>query len=211
MADVLDDLITDLATLPGSDTLFNPYAPAQGEGASIRDANLRRYLRTMQRFQPDILLLFEAPGYRGCALTGIPVTSERLMLAGADPWGLFGAGYQQTSDHPGGVAEMTATILWNALYERAPSPPLIWNTVPQHPHEAGNRQSNRTPRVAEQRTGAAFVPRLIDVFGIQQVLGVGRIAQRMLSELGIKHQPVRHPSQGGKADFIAGLDTVYRE
>ncbi len=210
MADALIDLIADLTALPGSDSLFNPYDPVQDDGASIRLANLRRYLETMRRFQPDTLLLFEAPGYRGCALTGIPVTSERIMLAGADPWGLFGKGYQPTSDHLDGVAEITATILWNALYERAPTPPLIWNTVPQHPHQPGNRQSNRTPRIDEQRAGAAFAPRVIALFGIRRVLGVGRIAQRMLQEPGIAYQPVRHPSQGGKAEFLAGLDVIYK-
>jgi hypothetical protein len=202
---VLDTLAADLAALPGSERLFNPYGPQDQPGAAIRQANLIRYLSDMQRRSPRVLMLFEAPGYRGCALSGIPVTSERIMLKGIEKWGLFGEGYRQTSDNPQGVAEMTATILWNALAEHAEQPPLIWNTVPLHPHKPGERQSNRTPTVAEQRMGGEFVGRVLELFDIELVLGVGRKAQRTLGELAIDHLPLRHPSQGGKAEFIEGL------
>ncbi|MEJ2148423.1 MAG: uracil-DNA glycosylase [Chloroflexota bacterium] len=202
---VLDTLVVDLAALPGSERLFNPYGPQDRPGAAIRRANLTRYLSDMQRRSPRVLMLFEAPGYRGCALSGLPVTSERIMLEGIEKWGLFGEGYRKTSDNPQGVAEMTATILWRALVEHAGQPPLIWNTVPLHPHKPGERQSNRTPTVAEQRMGGEFVGRVLEVFDVELVLGVGRKAQRTLGELAVDHLPLRHPSQGGKAAFVEGL------
>jgi hypothetical protein len=201
----VDTLVADLAALPGSERLFNPYGPQDRPGAAVRQANLVRYLSDMQRRSPRVLMLFEAPGYRGCALSGLPVTSERIMLNGIEKWGLFGEGYRQTSDNPQGVAEMTATILWNALAEHAEQPPLIWNTVPLHPHKPGERQSNRTPTVAEQRMGGEFLGRVLEIFEVELVLGVGRKAQRTLGELTIDHLPLRHPSQGGKAEFIEGL------
>jgi uracil-DNA glycosylase len=202
---VLDTLLVDLAALPGSERLFNPYGPQDRPGAATRRANLTRYLSDMQRRSPRVLMLFEAPGYRGCALSGLPVTSERIMLEGIEKWGLFGEGYRKTSDNPQGVAEMTATILWRALVEHAGQPPLIWNTVPLHPHKPGERQSNRTPTVAEQRMGGEFVGRVLEVFAVELVLGVGRKAQRTLGELAVDHLPLRHPSQGGKAAFVEGL------
>jgi hypothetical protein len=200
----VDTLVADLAALPGSERLFNPYAP-EHHGAAIRRANLSRYLADMARRAPRVLMLFEAPGYRGCALSGIPATSERIMLKGVDKWDLFGAGYRKTSDNPQGVAEMTATILWGALAEHAAQPPLIWNTVPLHPHKPGERRSNRTPTVAEQRLGGEFIGRVLEIFPVELMLGVGRKAQRTLAELGIDHLPLRHPSQGGKAEFVEGL------
>jgi hypothetical protein len=203
----INTLVADLAALPGSERLFNPYA-AEHPGAAIRRANLIRYLADMERRAPRVLMLFEAPGYRGCALSGIPVTSERIMLKGVEKWGLFGAGYHKTSDHPQGVAEMTATILWGALAEHVAQPPLIWNTVPLHPHKPGERRSNRTPTIAEQRVGGEFVGRVLEIFTVELILGVGRKAQRTLSELAIDHMPLRHPSQGGKAEFIEGLVTA---
>jgi hypothetical protein len=206
----IDTLIDELARLPASERLFNPYALDGGEKAAIRRDNLRRYLADMQRRSPHVLLLAEAPGYRGCALTGIPVTSERIMLAGIDRWGLFGEGYRATSGQPQGVAEMTATILWDTLAEYAAIPPVIWNTLPLHSHRPGDPQSNRTPAIAEQRLGISFVEAVLGLFDIRLVLAVGRKAQRTLAEMGVEALPLRHPSQGGKAEFVAGIRAALR-
>lgn len=204
----IDALLSDLAALPESDRCFNPYA-GESQEAVARRANLARYLGEMQTRRPDVLLLAEAPGYRGCALTGIPVTSERVMSKGLARWGIFGAGYRPASGVPGGISEMTATILWGALEAIAPEPPLIWNTFPLHPHRPGERRSNRTPSSAEQRTGEPFVLRIAGLFGIRRFLAMGRVAQRVLGRLGLTYVPLRHPAQGGKAEFVAALQTFY--
>lgn len=201
----VDDLINRLAALPASDRLFNPYAVSGGPGAAIRRDNLTRYLATMRGRGPRGLLLFEAPGYRGCALTGIPVTSERIMLRGIPRWGLFGEGYRATSGRPGGVAEMTATILWGALEAHTPEPPLIWNAVPLHPHRPGQRQSNRAPTRDEQEMGLGLIETVIRLYGFQTVLAVGSTAHRALAALGIEAALLRHPSHGGKSEFVRGL------
>lgn len=201
----LSDLIDRLGALPASDRVFNPYAPPDDPAAAIRRANLARYLEIMQERQPRLALIFEAPGYRGCALTGIPVMSERIMLRGIEKWSLFGAGYHPTSGQAGGVAEMTATILWEALIAHLAQPPLIWNSVPLHPHQPGQRRSNRTPTTDEIRMGQPFIEAVLSLYPIQTVAAVGRKAQFALEEMGIMAVPLRHPSQGGKAGFISGL------
>lgn len=197
-------LVDQLAALPGSDRLFNPYDAAY-PGGEDRRRNLTLYLTDMFRRRPCPVMVFEAPGYRGCRVSGIPVTSERIMLRGIEKWGLFGAGYTPTSDQTDGVSEMTATILWNALITYADAPPLIWNTVPLHPHQPGDPLSNRTPTTAEQRDGAQMIEAMLEVFIPTQMLAVGRVAQRALAELGCDAIPLRHPSQGGKPEFIRGL------
>jgi hypothetical protein len=204
----ITQLVDDLAALPGSDRLFNPYTPNDDPSAAVRRANLIHYLNDMRGFDPHVILVFEAPGYRGCALTGIPVTSERIMLRGIEKWDLFGDGYRPTSDHPQGVAEMTATILWNALVDHVEQPPLIWNTVPLHPHKPGDLQSNRTPTIGEIRMGQSFIEAVLVLYSIDMIFAVGRKAQRALGELGYDYIPLRHPSQGGKAEFISGLKQV---
>lgn len=201
-------MVASLSELPANGRLFNPYAPLDDPQAAVRRGNLTRYLTQMSARGPRVLLLFEAPGYRGCKVSGVPVTSERIMMAGVEKWGLFGEGYRPTSDNPDYVAEMTATILWGALVEHMDEPPLIWNTVPLHPHRPGDRYSNRTPTVGEIRMGQPFVEQIMAMYPLEVVVGVGRKAQRTLQELGIEHAEVRHPSQGGKADFIAGLKAV---
>lgn len=201
----LANLVDHLAALADTNVLFNPYAPQDDPGASMRRANLLRYLADMHSRRPRILLLFEAPGYRGCALSGIPVTSERIMLKGIDKWGLFGTGYQATSSHPQGVSEMTATILWGALVQHVEQPPLIWNTVPLHPHRPGQTQSNRPPTREEERLGQPLIEIVMQLFDFETIGAVGRVAQRALDGMKYRAVPLRHPSQGGKAEFIHGL------
>jgi uracil-DNA glycosylase len=203
------DLIDQLAALPGSDRLFNPYADGY-PGAQTRRDNLTRYLADMLSRRPRIVMLFEAPGYRGCALSGIPVTSERIMLGGIRQWGLFGDGYQATSGDPKGVSEMTATILWGGLQELADHPPLIWNTVPLHPHRPDERQSNRAPTVRDIQMGLPFIEHILTLYQPDTLLAVGRVAQGALASLGRSAVPLRHPSQGGKPEFMRGLSAVYR-
>lgn len=208
MNERVSTLIEQLTALTGSERLFNPYSGAVGSEA--RRANLTRYLSDMYQRQPDTVLVFEAPGYRGCRFSGIPVTSERIMMRGIAKWGLFGEGYMPTSEQADGIAEMTATILWETLQAYAESPPLIWNTVPLHPHKPDEPMSNRTPTISEQRMGAVLVGEMLEVFQPARVLAVGRIAQAMLAERGIEAIPIRHPSQGGKPDFVRGVKEVFQ-
>lgn len=198
-------LIERLADIPGSERLYNPYYPPGDAGAEARRANFVRYLSALKQFEPKLLMVAEAPGYRGCRFSGIPVTSERIMLGGIEKWGLFGDGYQATSDNEQGVAEMTATILWGALEKHLERPPVLWNTVPLHPHREGKPMTNRTPTVAEMRMGAVYVHEVRALFDFTVIAAVGRTAERMLGELRLDCVPLRHPSQGGKADFVEGL------
>ena len=71
----IETLIHDLSTAELPTDAFNEYA-ADDENNAIRRANLRLYLGAMAARQPKSLLVMEAPGYRGCRLTGVPVTSQ---------------------------------------------------------------------------------------------------------------------------------------
>jgi uracil-DNA glycosylase len=203
-APFIDDLLAALASMQPNKRSENLYRLDE-EAGGIRASNLNRYLNEMFARHAHMLMVVEAPGYRGCAKTGIPITSERIMLNGVEPFTLFGEGYQPTSTNPAGMAEASATIMWGALVEHMVKPPLLWNTYPLHPHKPDDTETNRTPTRTEQRYGHPFIERLMEGFNIKQVFGVGRIAQRNLAELGIPHTPLRHPAQGGKAEFISGL------
>lgn len=75
---MLDDFVAALAEVQTPPLLFDPYGlwpDASGNGA--RRGNLADYLRLMARREPTLLLVGEAPGYRGCRLTGIPFTSPQ--------------------------------------------------------------------------------------------------------------------------------------
>ena len=154
---------------------FNQYA--EGPRAPLLRERLVAYLES--RAAARILLVGEAPGYRGARVSGIPFTSER-QLTGSGP------------------SEATATIVHRVLRElELEDDVLLWNVVPTHP---GTAISNRLPSSGEVRAGLAlFRPLAVG----RRVIAVGRVAERALRTRGI-----RHPSHGGAADFRTGLASV---
>lgn len=192
---------------------INSVNPWRGRSAAVRlrQANLAYYLGVMGDMHPSVLLVGEAPGYRGCGQTGIPFTSERILTQGAA--GLFGSNSscQITGDRAKPVSEASATIVWDVLQRYPQKLPLIWNAYPFHPHRPGEPNSNRPPTIAELEIGAAFLQNLLNLFpSVRQVVAVGNRADESLKRQGIDHSKVRHPSHGGKKEFIAGLEEIFK-
>lgn len=188
---------------PDSDTVTNPYR------SSHCVENLRHYLLQMQQFEPHpVLLVGEAPGYKGCGLTGIPFSSGKIF---------------QQLDHPllqrlkkqlilpRIEAENTASIVWRHLAEQSVTP-LFWNAYPFHPHPADNRNSNRAPSRREIAEGEGYLKMLVALFQPRQIAGVGHAgtacARQAFPDSKVSY--IRHPSYGGKRDFIAGVERLYR-
>jgi uracil-DNA glycosylase len=145
-----------------------------GPRARLLRDRIERYLD--ERAGASVLLVAEAPGYRGTRVSGVPLTSER-QLTGA------------------GAAEATATIVHRVLAELgADGDVLLWNVVPTHP---GDERSNRPPTRAEVAAGRPFARELARG---RRVVAVGRVAQ---AALGAPY--VRHPSHGGAVEFAAAL------
>jgi uracil-DNA glycosylase len=151
---------------------FNQYA--EGPRASLLRERLSRYLEA--RGNARLLLVGEAPGYRGARVSGIPFTSERL-LTGSGP------------------AEATATVVHRVLAELdLEHDVLLWNVVPTHP---GTKTTNRTPTRGEVAEGIRFASALARG---RRVVCLGRVAQAALGGL-----PVRHPAHGGAREFRSRL------
>jgi hypothetical protein len=191
---------------------YNEYAYGPNTN-TIRRGNLSLYLHAMAERRPRSLLVMEAPGYRGCRLTGVPVTSRKLLLQGIPDLDLFGTarGFEDVPE-PGFEhiqGEQSATILWGALSQLGVVP-LIWNTFPFHPHQAGKALSNRRPRSAETALGMTFLASLIEWFAPAQIIAVGNVAHATLQSMDLECSKVRHPAQGGKNDFVAGLHSYLR-
>jgi uracil-DNA glycosylase len=169
-----------------------------------RRHNLQVYLRQMAELKPDTLLVGEAPGHNGCARTGIPFSSEKLLRDGVLGGRLFGAhnGYRVSKRTV--VHEQSAAAMWAVLAE-VERIPLLWNAYPFHPHLPANPNSNRKPKVSELETGIIFLEELIDIFEIKKVIAVGNAAGKVLNRMGLEHAKVRHPSYGGRAAFSLAL------
>jgi uracil-DNA glycosylase len=154
---------------------FNQYA--EGPRAPLLRERFSAYLES--RSAAPILLVGEAPGYRGARVSGIPFTSER-QLTGSGP------------------AEASATIAHRVLGELGiEDDVLLWNVVPTHP---GTATSNRRPTSREIAAGVGFLAPLADG---RRVIAIGRVAEHALGV-----EAVRHPSHGGAESFRSGLASV---
>lgn len=192
--------------------VYNQYAP-DNENNAIRRENFKRYLNLMLAQKPKHLMVMEAPGYRGCRLTGIPVTSYKIMLEGLDNLEIFGEekGYQASHDEgfENIYGEQSATIVWSTLDDLQITP-LIWNTFPFHPCKPEQARTNRKPRVAETKLGLSYLQAVIAFFKPEVIIAVGNVAYDTMTKGSIHCHKVRHPAQGGKNDFVAGLHELLR-
>jgi uracil-DNA glycosylase len=206
-----DRFIRDLSEVALSPRACNQFALHGGDarGNAIRRRNLRRYLEELDDIGPRLLLVGEAVSHRGGRLTGIPFVSETVMLCGVDLANgerALGSdrGYRKADLTTRMSTEASATMVWQTIRNIDPLP-LLWNAFPFHPFVAGSPFSNRMPTPAELEIGARFLSRLIRLFDIERVAAVGNQASFTLTGLGVVHEKVRHPSQGGKNLFVAGM------
>jgi uracil-DNA glycosylase len=190
---------------PGLNNFLDHREPANAQ----RRRNLELYLQEMLECSPRVLLLGEAPGFRGMRITGIPFTNRTMLQGPANSFGLFGPGkgYTLPPEAAGVAAEPTATVMWEVLAELK-FLPLLWSACPFHTHVPGDPQSNRTPRTVEARLGIPFRQALTELFGIKTVVAVGNVAHRALLSSGYSAPKVRHPSHGGRSGFKRGLEEL---
>ena len=200
------DRFLDLLATPVTASVFNPWRDRDPGTDALADAAAARLARLEAFFttRPRWLLLGEAAGYQGAHVSGIPFTSERLLLEGAIP--RVDIGGQRLSTRARPWSEPSATTVWGTLHalDRA-GDTLLWNAYPWHPHRPGVLQSNRTPTPAERRAGLPVLEALLATFPQVRCFAVGRNAEASLAEVGIHATPLRHPSMGGATAFREGL------
>lgn len=173
-------------------------------GWSGRRARLRNHLDR----DADFMSIGEAPGYQGCHFTGVPFTSEVLVMQNQIP-GIRTAGERLTSrERP--FAEPSASIVWGSLYDLGIAErTVLWNAFPWHPHEEGDLMTNRTPTEEElSPDSAAFMlfGAMIDMFPYTRIVAVGRKAEQLLRVAKITPDCcLRHPANGGATKFRLGL------
>ena len=191
-------LLKRLTSEPSSKQVANPYR----EKACAK--NLAAYLRGLCELPfSGQLLVGEAPGHRGCAVTGIPFTSERILANSEHP---FVTSLRSSLAVSGDSAESTATIVWDYVSE-CDVVPAFWNIFPFHPHKIGKPDSNRTPTAPEVAAGCAYLELVLEVLGPVLVIAVGGKATKTIKRFfpDVELVSVPHPSYGHKQAFIDGL------
>jgi len=203
--------------------VFNPWwdfdesLDATPKAPQIRRAQLRQYLTERLEFA-RVILVAEALGYQGGHFSGIPMTSERILLGAMGHRGIqphhvmTGLQPQRTSQEnfrPKGFTEPTATIVWSHLLSTGLDPYhfILWNAFPWHPYDpVRGFLSNRTPTPRELEAGHEPLHFLLKMANFQRILAVGKRAQSQLDLLDIPAIPLRHPANGGAPEFQAQFD-----
>jgi uracil-DNA glycosylase len=195
-----------LLTAFAGDQVFNPWTELD-IGTDLDQSAVsarRRRLQLHLAIDARLLLIGEAAGYQGCHVTGIPFTSERLIMAGKIP--RVSSDGLRLSRRRIPWSEPSATTIWSSLHEFGIAPQtILWNAFPWHPHRAGCLQSNRTPKPAERALGLAVLEALLEAFPRASVGAVGRHAAKSLADCGRTAFALRHPSMGGVTAFRRGL------
>ena len=231
----LDDFLRLLKRSPCG-AVFNPWWEVDeqndvGRNApAIRRQHLRSYLQKRVG-KANLAVIGEAIGYRGGHFSGIPMTSERLLLGkqtlivaalcerrnlqdsvrhgGRRPplQIISGINPHRTSKPekcPDGFSEPTATIVWGTLLRLGLKPDqfVLWNAFPWHSFDPRHGMlSNRMPNKSEQSAGLPVLKAFLELFPCDQVVALGKVAAAGLDQLGIAAHCVRHPASGGAKLF----------
>jgi uracil-DNA glycosylase len=228
-ADSVEKFIRSLKKSPRG-AVFNPWWQVDKENDVDRNApvirrkHLRAYLRK-RLGKAKLAVIGEALGYRGGHFSGIPMTSERILLGKKEDSAIkaehvFSGIIARRTSKPrkcrGGFSEPTATIVWGTLLglDVKPEKFVLWNAFPWHSFDSRRGiLSNRMPTKKETSAGLSVLRALLDSFPCDKIVALGNIAALQLKELNVDYHRVRHPASGGAKLFrrqIAGVVTQLR-
>ena len=240
----LDKFLRQLTASP-SGAVFNPWCQFDEENdigprsPAIRRKHLAVYFRE-RLGKARLAIAGEALGYRGGHFSGIPMTSERMLLGKqsdivtalyerriflerADDGGcrpplqIIAVIKPRRTSKPDicrdGFAEPTATIVWGALLKIGVLPDefVLWNAFPWHSFDPQRGLlSNRMPNKSEQVSGRPVLKAFLELFACEQIVALGKIAAAQLEQLGVNAHCVRHPASGGAKLFRQQIARIVR-
>jgi hypothetical protein len=213
----IDEFLRLLKRSP-SHAVFNPWWEVDeqndiGRNApGIRRRQLRAYLQKRVG-KANVAVIGEAVGYRGGHFSGIPMTSERLLLGRSEKVRLksndfFSEIQPLRTSKPrkcaDGFSEPTATIVWSTLLKLGLSPEqfVLWNAFPWHSFDPRRGMlSNRMPTKKERAAGLPVLKTFLDLFPCNEIIALGNVATSQLEEIDAEMLRVRHPASGGAKLF----------
>lgn len=190
---------------------FNPYSNRCAVH-DMDDAPERRleFLQTLLEVaivrEIDSMWIGRDLGHRGGRRTGLAFTDDLHIPEHGARWGLS---IQRPTK--GEIAvERTAGVIWSVLTHVKVSV-FLWNVFPLHPYEPGKPFSNRCHNTTERQKGESILSELILLLKPNRLFAIGNDAARSVRRLCNDHEffRVRHPSYGGKPQFIAQMCEAY--
>ncbi|MFM7390188.1 MAG: uracil-DNA glycosylase [Vampirovibrionales bacterium] len=192
MMSEIEKFIKQLESFNPMENVFNPWkcsdTKIEEHNAHItRQENLKRYL--LSKTKATLILIGEAPGYKGCRFSGVAFTSEAIL-------------YKDKTKKK----EATSTIIHSIVEQNKLQESIVfWNAFPFHPHQNNDKTKNRTPSKQELEVTKPILHSFLGLFPNACVIACGNTAKNTLSKINIACEGVRHPSFGGKHEFKTGL------
>jgi uracil-DNA glycosylase len=216
--------------------VFNPWWQVDKQNdvdrnaPAIRRKHLAAYLRR-RLGKTKLVVIGEALGYRGGHFSGIPMTSERILLGkkkevvaalcehrghhrrsrdgGHRPplqiiTGIKPRRTSKSRNCPDGFSEPTATIVWSLLLRLGLRPEqfVLWNAFPWHSFDPRRGMlSNRMPNKSERSAGLSVLKAFLHLFRCDEIVALGNVAASQLKELNVESHKARHPASGGAKLF----------
>ena len=226
-AESIEKFVRSLKQSP-SGAVFNPWWQVDKQNDVNRNApqtrrkQLAAYLRK-RLGKVKFVVIGEALGYRGGHFSGIPMTSERILLGKkredgiAPEYVLSSIKPRRTSNPrkcPEGFSEPTATIVWSTLLRLGVKPEqfVLWNAFPWHSFDPlRGLLSNRVPNKSERSAGLSVLNAFLDLFPCEEIVALGNVAASQLQELNFESHRVRHPASGGARLFRQGMGTLVKK
>jgi hypothetical protein len=206
--------------------VFNPWWQVDEQNDVDRNApeTRRRHLIVYLRQRLDkanVTIVGEALGYRGGHFSGIPMTSERMLLGKQPnivvPLQIISGIKPQRTSKPekcaDGFSEPTATIVWGTVLRLGLKPDefVLWNAFPWHSFDRRRGLlSNRMPNKSEQLSGRPVLKAFLELFPCEQIVALGKIAAAQLEQLGVNVHCIRHPASGGAKLFRQQIAKIVR-
>ena len=221
----IDHFLQLVHARPSTDTVFNPWRDTDplndisAQSPEHRLSHLTRYM-TERLDTAKLLVVAEAPGFRGGKAGGCAMTSERDLLASGEIGSQFfqGEKYRTSKsvlsngkNNPDGCIEPTASIVWKTMMGLCGSHDFVlWNSFAWHPHKLGEPLTNRTPTDDELDSGMETLRAFLSVFPDRQIVSVGRKCEMALAALNVPSIAVRHPANGGATKFKEGMTALLK-
>jgi hypothetical protein len=225
--DLIERFIRLLKKSP-SGAVFNPWWQVDKQNDVVRSATTIRRKQLAAYLQKrlgkaKLVVIGEALGYRGGHFSGIPMTSERILLGkkrddGIEPEYVFsGIKPRRTSKsktYLNGFSEPTATIIWGTLLRLGLEPEqfVLWNAFPWHSFNSRRgKLSNRMPNKEECSRGLPVLEAFLDLFPSDEIVALGNIAASQLEKLNVESHRVRHPASGGAKLFRQQIGKIVKK
>jgi uracil-DNA glycosylase len=223
----IDDFLRLLKNSP-SGAVFNPWWQVDKQNdvghdaLGIRRNQLQAYLQERVG-KSKVAIIGEALGYRGGHFSGIPMTSERILLgkkkdSGIDPEQVFSSikprRTSKSRNCPDGFSEPTATIVWSTLLRLRLKPEqfVLWNAFPWHSFDPRRGMlSNRMPNKSERSAGLSVLKAFLHLFRCDEIVALGNVAASQLKELNVESHKARHPASGGAKLFQQQIGRIVQK